>query len=176
MATKRRALEDWELKAAEKLKELWTTKQAQYRKENGRILSQESASLEMGWQTQSTFYQYINGKLALNLENLLKFSAYFDVNPSEISPELAETLHGQHYEVTDNKLHLVNDSASDYNTSIDEDRMTKATQFVFEHVGIETMQHKGASWCAQLTLKLYDVFQDPASDNLKPQTLLKLVS
>jgi len=175
MSTKRRPLDQAEIDAANKLKTLWKDKQAAHRAKHGRILSQEQAAFEMGWQTQSAFYQYLSAKLALNLDTLLKFSAYFNVQPDEIAPELAQKLRGSHYELKDNKLTLVREEPSDYKPSLNKPAMDKATAFLFENFN-DIIEFKGPQWTSQMILKLYDLFLDPASENLNKTTILKLVS
>lgn len=59
-------------------------------KDHGQRLTQESLGYACGWKSgQSAVNQYLNGKVALNLEALLKFSAELRFEPSEVSPRLA---------------------------------------------------------------------------------------
>jgi len=57
--------------------------------------TQESLAFACGWKTQGAVSQYINGRIPLNLDALLKFSKFFGVEPREISPVLAEKLADQ---------------------------------------------------------------------------------
>lgn len=42
----------------------------------------------LGFSTQGAVSQYLNGKVPLNVENALKFSALLKVDPIEINPDL----------------------------------------------------------------------------------------
>lgn len=52
-------------------------------------LTQEALAHLCNWKTQGAVNQYLNGKIPLNLQALLKFSKALGVEPEEISPALA---------------------------------------------------------------------------------------
>lgn len=53
-------------------------------------LTQTDVGEECGWSSpQSTVSQYMNGKVALNLDALIKLSKALDFNPADVSPTLA---------------------------------------------------------------------------------------
>ncbi|WP_353161848.1 LexA family transcriptional regulator [Acinetobacter guillouiae] len=78
-------------KDAERLKDAWN-KFRESEKAQGRKVTQEDVSAACGWSTQGAFSAYLNGRTPLNLDALVKLSAYFNVSPSDISPELASTI------------------------------------------------------------------------------------
>lgn len=82
---KKRKFTDEQLEDAKRLKSVWES----YKQTKG--VTQEQLALAFGW-TQGAVSQYLLGKVALNTDALIKFSAYLNVNPKEISPELAEKL------------------------------------------------------------------------------------
>lgn len=55
-------------------------------------LNQEQAAFQCGWKTQGAFSQYVNGKVPLNLEALLKIAKVIKADPMKISPRLTRTL------------------------------------------------------------------------------------
>lgn len=77
---------------AERLKNVWMNFKAK-EKENNRKVSQEDVADACGWSTQGAFSAYLNARTPLNLDALIKLSTFFDVPPSEISPELSHDLH-----------------------------------------------------------------------------------
>lgn len=84
----RKSLTDDQQADATRLRSVWDRK----RRELG--LTQEKACSEFGWSTQSAVSQYLNGRIALNLNALVKFASLLRVSPAEISPSLARELHG----------------------------------------------------------------------------------
>ncbi|WP_051353544.1 LexA family transcriptional regulator [Acinetobacter nectaris] len=76
---------------AERLKKVWMEFKDK-EKANNRKVSQEDVADGCGWSTQGAFSAYLNGRTPLNLDALIKLSSYFNVSPSEISPDLAEEL------------------------------------------------------------------------------------
>jgi SOS-response transcriptional repressor LexA len=92
----RRALTAEQLEDAKRLRAIWLRRKAEAAQASPAMkLTQLQVSQDMGWSNQSAFNQYIVGKIALNLPNLLRFATYFSVDPSEISPTLAEQLPSQ---------------------------------------------------------------------------------
>ena len=78
---------------------------------SGKKVTQEDVSDACGWSTQGAFSAYLNARTPLNLDALIKLSSYFDVPPSEISPELAAGIHAVASNITDkmdNNLEAVN--------------------------------------------------------------------
>ncbi len=62
-------------------------------KADGRKLSQADVGHECGWQSgQSAVNQYLNGKVALNVDALLKLAAVLRFEPEDVSPRLASEI------------------------------------------------------------------------------------
>lgn len=78
-------------KDAERLKDVWDKYKADA-KNNGRKVTQEDVSAACGWNTQGAFSAYLNARTPLNLDALVKLSNYFNISPSNISPELAASI------------------------------------------------------------------------------------
>jgi len=55
-------------------------------------LNQEKVCEHMGWSSQSSFSQYLNGKIALNLKAVVKLAKILEVPPEDISPTLTKDL------------------------------------------------------------------------------------
>ncbi|MBW5843083.1 helix-turn-helix domain-containing protein [Yersinia kristensenii] len=75
-----------DLLAAKRLKEIWDKKKIELR------LTQEKAADFLGFNTQATVSQYLNAKIPLNTDTILKFSSLLMVKPEDIKPELADTM------------------------------------------------------------------------------------
>jgi len=71
---------------SKRLREIWDEK----KDELG--LSQEKAAGRMGFSTQAAVSQFLNGRIALNKENVLKFSELLGVSPEEIDPSIEPLL------------------------------------------------------------------------------------
>ncbi|HEL8026009.1 TPA: helix-turn-helix domain-containing protein [Escherichia coli] len=84
---KRKSLSDTDLKAAQRLKEIWMDKKPQLG------LTQERAAEMLGFSTQGAVSHYINGQTPLNLEAVLKFAGLLKVPPESIRPDMADLLH-----------------------------------------------------------------------------------
>lgn len=84
----RRKLTAEETADAKRLREVWSRKKEELK------LTQEKVGAELGWKTQSTVSQYLNGKIALNLNALVKLSEILEVAPEQISPRIARKLSG----------------------------------------------------------------------------------
>jgi transcriptional regulator with XRE-family HTH domain len=82
----RRRLSSEETEDQKKLKELWDTKRDDLR------LSQREAAEQFGYKNQAAISQYLNGKIPLNLETVLKFATLLKVSVEEISPRFADSL------------------------------------------------------------------------------------
>ncbi len=92
MPRTRRKLDPNEQDAAERLRAIWL------RKKKALHLTQELVAADCGW-TQGAFGHYLHGRVALNIEAVLKIARVLEVNPVEISPQLAEILPETHLEV-----------------------------------------------------------------------------
>lgn len=84
---KRPELTDEEKREAEALKKIWNKKKKELR-ERGIKLTQESAAEELGFDTQGAVSQYLNGKIRLNLDAIIKFSKLLGCKPNDIRPSL----------------------------------------------------------------------------------------
>lgn len=76
---------------AARLKNAWD-KYKEEAKTKGRKVTQEDISEACGWNTQAAFSAYLNGRTPLNLDALIKLSNILEVNPYDISPELAKEI------------------------------------------------------------------------------------
>lgn len=85
-AMKRRQLTPREQNAAKRLAEIWNKKKTELG------LTQETAADRCGWGTQGAFYQYVAGKIPLNLKATLKIAEVLQVTPGEIFPELVQMI------------------------------------------------------------------------------------
>ncbi|HGW3589806.1 TPA: helix-turn-helix domain-containing protein [Serratia marcescens] len=83
---KKKPLDIKDQEAAERLRKIWDEKKVTLR------LTQEKAADALGFETQSTVSQYLNGKNPLGTDAVLKFAALLQVRPEEIKPELAELM------------------------------------------------------------------------------------
>lgn len=83
---KRRKLTPRELEDANRLRSIWLGKKASNRK-----YTQAYVAEQCGWESQSTFSQYL-GKIPLNFDALIKLSRVLECAPSEISPSMAKLL------------------------------------------------------------------------------------
>lgn len=87
----RTPLEDWQLADAERLREIYK-RRVQESKLRGDVptLNQTEVGERCGWNSpQSAFSQYSNGKVALNLEALVRLSSALNFRLEEVSPTLA---------------------------------------------------------------------------------------
>jgi phage repressor protein C with HTH and peptisase S24 domain len=88
MKKQRRSLTQAEQAECARLAAIYEKRKSQARAQ-GRKLTQESVAVACGWSGQGAFSQYSTGKIALNLEALLKLSKVLDFDPAEVSPRLA---------------------------------------------------------------------------------------
>jgi len=84
---KRPKLTEEEKKEAERLKKIWDRRKKEWR-EQGIALTQEDAASELGFNTQGAVSQYLNGKIKLNVDAIIRFSKLLDCKPSDIRPSL----------------------------------------------------------------------------------------
>ncbi|KAA9133483.1 helix-turn-helix transcriptional regulator [Marinihelvus fidelis] len=73
-------------RAASRLRKIWDEKKT------GLGLTQERVGARLGWETQSAVSQYLNGKIPLNLNAVIKFAQVLEVEPESIYPELLQDL------------------------------------------------------------------------------------
>jgi len=71
---------------AQRLSKIWAAKK------DALGLSQEKAAAIMGFKTQAAISQFLNGKVPVNIENVLKFAALLKVAPEEIDPSVGPLL------------------------------------------------------------------------------------
>lgn len=79
-----RTLSFEELEDAKRLKEIWKSKKEKLH------LSQVKAAEELGYNSQGAISQYLNGKVALNIQAVAKFAKLLRVSVAEISPRYAQ--------------------------------------------------------------------------------------
>jgi len=72
--------------------------------------------------------------------------------------------------------YLVAENSTPYKSSIDIKIAEKAIAFLMDEIGMDGMKKEGAAWVAETIIMLYDLFSDPASENLSRGTILKMVS
>lgn len=85
-AMRKKTLDAAEADAAQRLRDIWKEKKVTLR------LTQEKAADALGFSTQATVSQYLNGSIPLNTDATLKFSALLGVKPEDIRPDLAELM------------------------------------------------------------------------------------
>lgn len=81
-----RQMTDQDKNASIRLKRIWDEK----KKALG--LTQEKAADALGFNTQGAVSQYLNGKVPLNTDTVIKFAKLLRVIPEDIKPELADLL------------------------------------------------------------------------------------
>ncbi len=92
MKAPRRELTSEERAECARLKAIFEKRQKEARDQGARM-TQETLGNSIGWRSgQSAVNQYLNGKVPLNLEALLKFAAELRFTPEEVSPRLASEL------------------------------------------------------------------------------------
>jgi len=84
--TKKNVITEQDILVSRRLREIWDDK----KEELG--LSQEKAAGRMGFSTQAAISQFLNGRIAVNKENVLKFAELLDVSPEEIDPSIEPLL------------------------------------------------------------------------------------
>lgn len=91
MKNQRRSLTQAEKAECARLAAIYEQRKSEAKAE-GRKLTQEAVAVACGWSGQGAFSQYSTGKIALNLEALLKLSKVLNFDPAEVSPRLATGL------------------------------------------------------------------------------------
>lgn len=89
MTTKRKPLETWQREDAKRLRDLWEAKRP---KLDGKPMSQEMFAETYLNASQGALFQYVDGRIPLNLDAAIKFAKGLAVTVSEISPTLGESL------------------------------------------------------------------------------------
>lgn len=84
--TRKRQLSVEEADECRRLKQSWEHFKARSH-ERGTPVTQEALADKLGW-TQGNLGHYLNGRMALNLDALLKICAEINADPGEISPRL----------------------------------------------------------------------------------------
>lgn len=77
---KKKPLSDDDLANAKRLKEIWV-------REKGSLTQAKAAEI-MGFESQGAVSHYLNGRSALNVAAVLKFSSLLNVPPENIAPNL----------------------------------------------------------------------------------------
>jgi transcriptional regulator with XRE-family HTH domain len=97
-----RTISDSDLASALRLKEIWQKRKSELR------LTQMTASELLGF-SQAAFWQYLNGRLALNIETILKFSYLLKIDPREVDPNFPEWALPKHvaYELPNDAVSLL---------------------------------------------------------------------
>ncbi|WP_038277831.1 LexA family protein [Zymobacter palmae] len=85
---KRTELTPEQLTEAKRLKEIYSQRKAEA-KARGDRLTQEDIAEACGWTGQSAVSQYMNGRIALNLDALVKLSRALSFDPIDVSKRLA---------------------------------------------------------------------------------------
>lgn len=86
----RTPLNEEQLADARRLSEIYKRRVRDAKDSGGKAISQMEVGLRCGWSSpQSTVSQYMTGKVALNLDALVKLSDALDFEPYEVSPTLA---------------------------------------------------------------------------------------
>lgn len=88
----RRSLTPEELDECARLKAIYIKRKSEARKRGYALTQQEIGELCEWKSPQSTVNQYMTGKLALNLDALMRLSKALDFSPEEVSPRLAQTV------------------------------------------------------------------------------------
>lgn len=83
---RKKTLDAAEVDAAQRLRNIWNEKKVTLR------LTQEKAADALGFSTQATVSQYLNGTIPLNTDAALKFAALLGVKPEELRPDLSELM------------------------------------------------------------------------------------
>lgn len=86
----RTPLSEEQLADAKRLQDIYNQRVRESRDKGGPVLTQTEIGERCEWKSpQSTVSQYMTGKVALNLEALVKLADALDFEPDEISPSLA---------------------------------------------------------------------------------------
>jgi SOS-response transcriptional repressor LexA len=83
---KKNVITEEDIQVSNRLRQIWDAKKEQLG------LNQEKAADFFGFSTQAAISQFLNGKAAVNTENILKFSSLLEVQPEEIKPSIAPLL------------------------------------------------------------------------------------
>ncbi len=78
---KRRQLTAQQKIAQQRLREIWHAKKKRL------DLTQEKAAHLIGWSSQGAVASYLNGRIGLNTDAIMKFAKLLEVKPSDIDPD-----------------------------------------------------------------------------------------
>ncbi len=129
-------LEEWEVKAAEKLKSLF---------EDGPKMTQKSFGKEFGIGTAGMVSQYLNAKRPLGLNAAIKFAKGLDVRVADISPTLAAQLPQENQSTPVLAAIKTTQVATNSNTSI-EDLMNELAVYL---VQMDDIARKDAAYALE---------------------------
>jgi len=73
------------------------------------------------------------------------------------------------------RLSLANSNNQPYTPSIDPDAIEKAVEAVMNELGFDGMKMAGPKACAQILTILYDIFSDPAANQLSNDTIIRII-
>ncbi|MCV4287727.1 LexA family transcriptional regulator [Pseudomonas capsici] len=87
----RTPLAKWQLEDAERLRDIYSSRVKESKERGDKpTLNQAEVGERCEWRSpQSAFSQYVNGKVALNLDALVRLAKALDFEPAEVSPTLA---------------------------------------------------------------------------------------
>lgn len=85
----RTQLTDEQVEESKRIKAIYNDRKAAARS-RGEKLTQEDVAEACGWTGQSAVSQYLNGKIALNLDALMKLSRALNFEPQEVSKRLSK--------------------------------------------------------------------------------------
>ncbi|WNW10107.1 LexA family transcriptional regulator [Pseudomonas sp. DTU_2021_1001937_2_SI_NGA_ILE_001] len=87
----RTPLADWQLADADRLRDIYQRRVQESKARGDKpTLNQTEVGERCEWKSpQSAFSQYVNGKVALNLDALVRLAKALDFEPAEVSPTLA---------------------------------------------------------------------------------------
>lgn len=86
VAVTKRNLTPAEVEAAARLRRLWNQKKSELH------LTQEKVAHLCGWGTQGTFSHYLQARIPLNTDAILKLAKVLQVRPEDIMPEITDLL------------------------------------------------------------------------------------
>lgn len=88
----RTPLASWQIEDAERLRDIYARRVRESKARGDKpALNQAEVGERCEWKSpQSAFSQYVNGKVALNLDALVRLAKALDFEPAEVSPTLAK--------------------------------------------------------------------------------------
>lgn len=95
----RTQLTDEQIRESTRIKAIYTQRKEEARA-RGERLTQGDVAQACGWTGQSAVSQYMNGRIALNLDALIKLSKVLNFDPHEVSQRLAVNINSSYYKNT----------------------------------------------------------------------------